>query len=73
MKGNIRVFFLVAYLFFDKLKQSLHRRGQALSVPGGCGSQITRGATHEDVSLSAVCTDRIYSPENFPVHISVKD
>ena len=66
MQGNIRLFFREVYLFFDKLKQSLYRRGQALSVPRYWCSQIARGSKHENVNLSAVCTGRIYSPQNTP-------
>jgi hypothetical protein len=47
-----------------KVKLSLYRSGQALRVPGGLGSQISRQSTHvgdKFVSLTAAFTIRRYS------------
>ena len=56
----------------SKPMHSKGKAGQALTVSGGWGSQISSNRHMKVVRFSALCTGRLYPAEIFPVLISVR-
>jgi len=57
----------------NKLKQSHYRPGQALRVPGGWGSQISRQSAHEGVKVVSPTHRAAFTHQKiFQVLISVR-
>ena len=50
----------------EKVKQTLHSLGQALSVPDGWGFQISRQSAHEGGKVSILHTGHLYPPGYIP-------
>jgi len=48
-----------------RLSNPCYRPGQALRVPGGQGSQTSKNWHVKGVRLSALCTNRLYSPRKY--------
>ena len=71
-----RVARIISDLKEVKVSQSLHRRGEALRIPGGWFSQISRRPAMKAISLSALRTGRLHPPpplqEIFLILLSIR-